>query len=148
MRICAIGLGLSIALTIGCENKSGSTSSGAATITSGGGADTYAKKLVGVWEGKLDFGGKDAPMTVEFKADGSMKISMGGEFESKGTYKVVKEEAKVVTVDTETSNPFADPKGAPKMDKKTMTATFEDANTIVLQHVGDKPDPLKLKRKS
>jgi hypothetical protein len=154
MRICAIALGLGIALTVGCDNKSGSTSSGAvsgspaAPSKGGGGDDGYGKKLVGVWEGKEKFGDKEETMTVEFKSDGSMKMTMGP-FDMKGTYKVVKEEGKTVTIDTEMSiEGFGDAKAPPKTDKKTLTATFEDANTVVLQKVGEKPDPLKLKRKT
>jgi hypothetical protein len=150
MRNCAIALGLGIALMIGCDNKSGSTSSGAvsgsgaAPSKNGGGDDGYGKKLVGVWEGK----DKEETMTVEFKADGGMKISMGP-IELKGTYKVVKEDDKTVTFDAELAfEGFGDPKAPAKADKKTLTATFEDANTIVMQHVGDKPDPRKLKRKT
>lgn len=154
MRICAIALGLGIALTIGCDNKSASTSSGgvsastAAPSKAGGGEDSYGKKLVGAWEGKEKFGDKEEPVSLEFKADGSMKMSMGP-FEMKGTYKVVKEEGKTVTLDTEmTIEGFGDPKAPAKPDKKTLKATFEDANTVVLEKIGEKPDPLKFKRKT
>jgi hypothetical protein len=120
------------------------------TAGCGGG---YGKKLVGTWEGGGDDGtplGKLSAMTVEFKADGGLKVAMGP-IELTGTYKVVKEDGKVLTVDSEMS--FAgfgeikvEGKDKEKTDKKTFTITFEDDDTITMNPT-DKPDPKKLKRK-
>jgi hypothetical protein len=150
-RINAVALAFCIIVAAGCEKSGTSGGSGtvytpSSTSVKGAGDEAYSKKLVGVWEGKEDVGGKDADVTVEFKADGSMKMAMGP-FEMKGTWKVTKEEGKTVTLDTEMTIDLGDPKLPTKSDKKTLTAAFEDANTIVLQKVGEKPDPLKLKRK-
>jgi hypothetical protein len=154
-RLGAVVLGLGMIAVTGCDKNAtsgggGTTSAAGGTDNKGGGGgtDSYGKKLVGVWEGKERFGDKEETMTMEFKADGAMKMVMGP-FEMKGTYKVTKEDGKVVTIDTEMSlEGFGDPKDPPKTDKKTLTATFEDANTMVMQKTGDKPDPLKLKRKT
>jgi hypothetical protein len=151
MRIHAAALGLCIVLAAGCEKSgttggAGSTTTGAPAPAKGGGDDAYSKKLVGIWEGKEKLGDKEEAMTVEFKADGSMKIAMGP-FEMKGTWNVTKEEGKKVTLDTETTLDLGDPKLPAKSDKKTLLATFEDADSMVLEKVGEKPDPLKLKRK-
>ncbi|HKB04323.1 MAG TPA: hypothetical protein VKD90_19015 [Gemmataceae bacterium] len=112
--------------------------------------DTYAKKLVGVWEGTEEGpkGDKPETVTVEFKADHGLKIAMGP-FELEGTWKTIKEEGKTVTVETEvTLAGMPELKDKPKADKKSFNIVFEDANNIVMSKVGDQPDPKKLKRKS
>jgi hypothetical protein len=138
-------LGLGLVFVVGCD-KSGTTSAGGGK----GGDELYSKKLVGVWEGKEEGkgGDKDETITVEFKADGGFKVAMGP-FDLVGTWKLVKEDGKTVTVDTEVTFPgFGDEKAKGKSDKKTLSVVFEDANTVVMSKVGEKPDPLKLKRKS
>src|SRR5262245_36968476 len=112
--------------------------------------DTYAKKLVGGWEGTEEGpkGDKPETVTVEFKADHGLKIAMGP-FELEGTWKTIKEEGKTVTVETEvTLAGMPELKDKPKADKKSFNIVFEDANNIVMSKVGDQPDPKKLKRKS
>src|SRR4051812_34189678 len=116
-RVVGVLFAVAIAAA-GCD-KSGTTGAKPAD-------ETYAKKLVGVWEGTPEGmgGGKDGEkevrIAVEFKADGSVKMAMGP-FESAGTWKVTKEEGKTVTVDTETSDPLAEPgKGPAKSQKKTF----------------------------
>jgi hypothetical protein len=138
-RVAGVLVGVALA-TAGCD-KSSTTGTKPAD-------ETYAKKLIGVWEGSEDFGGKAETITVEFKADNGFRIAMGP-FESTGTWKATKEEGKTVTVDTEGSDPLAEPgKGPNKTEKKTLSIVFEDANTVVMSQVGDKPNPLKLKRKT
>jgi hypothetical protein len=139
-RFAATLLGVAL-LSAGCE-KSATTGPGKP------GDETYAKKLVGVWEGSEDFGGKSETVTIEFKADNTMKIAMGP-IAMVGTWKVVKEEGKTVTIETEVTLDIPELKGkdTPKPDKKTLTATFDDANNITMTQP-DKPDPKKLKRKS
>ena len=113
--------------------------------------ETYGKKLVGVWEGTPEDAPKSLTITVEFKADNGFKMTMGAEkdrFESTGTWKLVKEEGKTLTVETEATYPFQDPKGPKKTEKKTLSVEFEDAETIVISSVEGKQDRLKLKRKS
>jgi hypothetical protein len=112
--------------------------------------ERYSRKLVGVWEGTEEVGKGDKPetVTVEFKADNGLRIAMGP-FEMTGSWKLVKEEGKTVTIDTEvTLAGFPGGKDQQKPDTKTLNIVFEDANTIVMSHVGDKPDPKKLKRKT
>jgi hypothetical protein len=133
-------LGVAV-VSVGCD-KSGSTAGKPAD-------ETYSKKLVGVWEGTEEGAKGDKPETVtfEFKADTGLRVA-AGPIELTGTWKVVKEEGKTLTVDTEMSfPPLGDPKAAPKPDKKTLSVTFEDANTIVVTPT-DKHDPKKLKRKT
>ncbi|HJZ94150.1 MAG TPA: hypothetical protein VKE40_25020 [Gemmataceae bacterium] len=114
-----------------------------ACLSAAGCGESYGKKLVGVWEGKPE--GADAKkemldlkITMEFKADGGLKIALGP-FESTGTYKVTKEDGKTVTLDTEVTS-------AATNKKETLTAVFEDADTVVISRAGDMP--VKLKRKS
>lgn len=152
MRVCAGMLGLCFVLATGCDKSSSSpaggttTTSGAAPNRGGGGEDNYSKKLVGEWEAKEKIEGKEETISFEFKSDGSAKMSMAF-IEMKGTYKVTKEEGKTVTISTEMElEGFGDAKAPPKKDV-VLTATFEDADTMVLQKVGDKPDPRKFKRK-
>lgn len=130
-RIPAVIFCLGLVLTAGC---------------SGG----YGKKLVGTWEGGDDATplGKMGVVTVEFKADGGMKMVVGP-IDITGTYKVVKEDGKVLTVETElTMAGMGDLKmGTKDKDKKqSFTVTFEDDDTITMSPT-DKPDPKKLKRK-
>lgn len=148
-NLVAFGLCL-IAIASGCDKK-GST---VAPVPGGPSAPPkadealYSKKLVGVWEGSEKLGDKSEIVTAEFKADGGFKMSMGP-FEMKGTWRLVKEEGKTVTVSTEAAiEGFGDPKAPPKMDKKTLKAVFEDDNTVVISKEGEKPDPMKFKRKS
>jgi hypothetical protein len=149
-RFTGMLLGVAV-LSAGCD-KSATSGPGKP------GDETYAKKLVGVWEGSPE--GEAAalgPLTAEFKADNGFKFTVGSgkeKLEMPGTWKLVKEEGKTVTVETETENPFAgiggakDAKGPAKTEKKTFSIVFEDPNTIVMSKVGEKPDPVKLKRKS
>ena len=127
-------------LAAGCEKSS--------TTSGKPGDETYAKKLVGVWEGTEEGpkAGKPETVTVEFKADNTMKIAMGP-FEMKGTWKVAKEEGKTVTIDTEVTLDIPELKDKQKADKKTFTVTFDDENNITMTPT-DKADPKKLKRKS
>ena len=106
--------------------------------------DTYSKKLVGTWEAMepAKDGGKAETITIEFKADGNLKLVMGP-FELTGTWKSVKEEGKTLTVETEATLAGFDGKA----QKKTFSVVFEDANTIVMSRTGEKPDPKTLKRK-
>jgi hypothetical protein len=131
-----------VLMSAGCNNSSttGSAAPGK------GGDESYAKKLVGVWEGKEDFGDKSETVTVEFKADNTLKIAMGP-FNVSGTWKLAKEEGKTLTLDTETTlEGFPDAKGKP--DKKAFKIVFQDANTIVMSKMEGKPDEKTLKRKS
>jgi hypothetical protein len=142
-RLAGVFVGVAL-VSAGCD-KSGSTSGPGKPD-----GETYGKKLVGVWEGTEEGAKGDKPetVTVEFKADNGLKIAMGP-FELAGTWKVAKEEGKTVTIDTEvTLAGFPEAKEKPKADRKTFNVVFEDADTIVMSHVGDKPDPKKLKRKS
>jgi hypothetical protein len=108
-------------------------------------AESYAKKLVGVWEGTEDFGGKTEAITLEFKKDGAMTLAMGP-FNLKGTFKVTKEDGKTVLIDSEmTIEGFDDAKGKP--DKKSLKIVFDDADNVTISKVGDKPDPKTFKRK-
>lgn len=148
-NLVAFGLCV-LAFASGCDKKasSGAAVPGGPTAPPKADAALYSKKLIGTWEGSEDIGGKAETITAEFKADGGFKIVMGP-FEMKGTWKLVKEEGKTVTVRTETTiEGFGDPKDPPKMDKKTLKAVFEDDNTVVISKEGEKPDPLKFKRKS
>jgi hypothetical protein len=126
----------------GCD-KSGTTGAKPAD-------ETYAKKLVGVWE-IMDEEMKSAKgeaMTAEFKADGGFQIMMGAQQFATGTWKLVKEEGKTVTVEADIADPFAEPgKGPVKHQTKTFSIVFEDANTAVMSE-GGKPRPGKIKRKS
>jgi hypothetical protein len=143
-RFAGMLLGVAL-LSAGCEKS--------ATTGPGKPADeTYGKKLVGVWEGTPE--GKDdfpGPITFEFKADNSLKMTLGAaekkSFEMTGSWKLVKEEGKTLTLDSEMTSPFDDPKGPKKTQKKTLSVVFDDADTITISEVGEKPNPLKLKRK-
>lgn len=139
-RYCASFVGFALLLAAGCDNKS----------TSGGGGatgDGYGKKLVGVWEGEPD-AKDDKKMdaaSAEFKADGTCKLGEGP-FAMNGKYTVTKEDGKVVSLDIEMPNPFADEKDKDKLEKKSFTATFEDADTVTITPT-DKAAPKKMKRK-
>jgi hypothetical protein len=142
-RFVAVLLGVALG-SAGCD-KSGSSSSGKPAD------ETYGKKLVGVWEDTSEDskGAKGESMTMEFKADGAFKVSMGPVDLITGTWKVAKEEGKTVTVDTEAAFAgFGEIKGQGKTEKKTLSAVFEDANTVVISQTGDKPKTTKFKRKS
>ena len=149
-RASAIAFGIGVILITGCDKK-GSTPSaapGGPSVPPKADAALYSKKLVGNWEATEDIGGKAETITMEFKADGAFKLVMGP-FDIKGTWKLVKEEGKTVTVSTETTfEGFGDPKAPAKANTKTLIAVFEDANTVVISQEGNKPDPKKFKRKS
>ena len=123
-------IGIALVAT-GCDSKGSSAPAGS-------GADGYGAKLVGTWE--EDGAKKDEAVTMEFKADGSCKLVMGP-IDMAGTYKVTKEEGKVVSFDMELKFGGEKDKG-----KQTFTATFDDADTITMTPT-DKPDPKKMKRK-
>jgi hypothetical protein len=111
--------------------------------------NAYAKKLVGTWVYKDDGakGGASIDFTIEFKADGDLKMSVAqGQFEVSGTWKAVKEEGKTVTIEAEMTLQGVGG-GAGARQQKTLSVVFEDADTIVITAVGDKPDPRTLKRK-
>ena len=140
-RVAGVLLGM-VVLSAGCD-KSSTTPPGKP------GDETYGKKLVGVWEGTDPEmkSPKGESMTMEFKADGGFNVSMGADAIITGTWKLVKEEGKTLTIDTEASFVgFGDPKAPAKADKKTLSLVFEDADTIVMSG-GDKPKTEKLKRK-
>jgi hypothetical protein len=140
-RVAGVLLGI-VFLSTGCEKSSTTPPAGKP------GDETYAKKLVGVWEGTEEGpkGDKPETATIEFKADNTMKIA-AGPFEMKGTWKVVKEEGKTVTIDTEMSSPFDEPgKGPAKTKAMSFSIVFDDANNITMTPTY-KNDPKKLKRK-
>ena len=143
VALAAVLIAVGLTAAAGCE-KAGTT-----TASSAKGEEPYGKKLVGVWEGSEELApGKSETVTVEFKADQGFKVAMGP-FDMTGTWKLLKEEGKTVTVETEVTMPaFGEAKGPGKSDKKTFTVAFEDADTVVMTEVGGKPDPKKLKRKS
>lgn len=107
----------------------------------------YDKKLVGRWEATGD--AKDEQkidtITIEFKADGTIEL-VSGPFDLAGTYKVTKEEGKVLSLDVELASPFGGEKDKDKLEKRAFKVTFEDADTMTMTPT-DKPDPKKLKRK-
>ena len=143
-RFAGMLLGVAV-LSAGCE-KSATSGPGKP------GDETYAKKLVGVWEGSEDFGGKAVPFTVEFMADNGLKMSMGlpdgkDPFVLTGTWKLVKEEGKTLTIETELAPNIPEAKQKPEPSKKTMSVTFDDANNITTTQP-DKKETKKLKRKS
>ena len=130
--VLVVGLAL---VAAGCDAKSSS---------SGGGAgQPYGKKLVGRWEGSLDEKGeKPMPVTAEYNADNTFK-GVFGPFAMSGTWKLVKEDGKTVTIETE-----AAPDEMKDMKQKTtLKLVFEDDDTLVMSKDGDRPDPVKMKRK-
>ena len=151
IRMLAVALGLSICLMAGCD-KSGTTGTGSGTgvgtsspAPSKGGDSSYAKKLIGVWEGTEEFDkGKVETVTLEFKGDGGLSMVMGP-FKIKGTYKVTKEDGKTVMMDMETT--FDDPMAPPDKDKKAMKVVFTDDNTIVMSKTEGKAEEKTFKRK-
>jgi hypothetical protein len=153
-RVNLVALGLCIVLAAGCEKSgttggsgTGSAATGAPAPAKGGGDEAYSKKLVGVWEGKEDLGGKEETATMEFKGDGTMSITMGP-FELAGTWKLVKEDGKTLTVDTAlTPKGFPDPKGEGKPDKKSFSIVFDNADTITMSKLEGKSDAKTFKRK-
>jgi hypothetical protein len=138
-KILAVGLAL-VAL-VGCRDTK--TTFAVTVATSGAAAkpsaDFYSKKLVGVWEGTAPKD-PDRKVTLEFKADATLTFTIGGMLVP-GTYRIMKEEGKVVTLVTELK--YADEKES----KTTMKATFDDADSMTMTPV-DKNDPVRLKRKS
>jgi hypothetical protein len=148
-RVGIVALGLLIALTAGCK-KSGSTpggSDGPGAPAKEGGGESYSKKLVGVWEGTEDFGGKAETLTFEFKGDGGLSIATGP-FKMTGTWKLVKEEGKTLTLKTQaTPAGFEDPKGKEKQDEKSFSIVFQDPDTIVMSNLEGKREAKPLKRK-
>ncbi|HKB03181.1 MAG TPA: hypothetical protein VKD90_13225 [Gemmataceae bacterium] len=141
-RVGVVLLGAAIAFAAGCEKSS----------TTGGAGEAYSKKLVGVWEGKEDLGGKEMTVNVEFKDGGGIKITLdaGGKepLEMSGTWKLVKEEGKTLTVETQMALdiPELKEKVPGKTDTKSFTIVFDDENSITMTQVG-KPDAKNLKRK-
>jgi hypothetical protein len=129
----------------GCGKKSSpSTPSGQTSELSGA-------KLVGTWEtepeqvevnGKKV--GKPISMTAEFKENGELKLDVI--FELTGTWKVVKEEGNTFTVDTVVEMPDFKFEST-KKERKTFTITFDGPDAMTMTEVGDKPDPMKFKRK-
>lgn len=143
-------IGIGVFLIAGCDKKDsgGTPAPGASSALPKADAALYSKKLIGTWEATEEVGGKAQTITAEFKSDGGFKIDLGP-FDMKGTWKLVKEEGKTVTISTEaTIDAFGDEKAPPKSIKQTLVAVFEDANTVVISNEGDKPDPKKFKRKS
>jgi hypothetical protein len=128
-------------LSAGCD-KSATTGPGKP------GDETYAKKLVGVWEGTVVKDDKSETFMIEFKADGGFKVA-SGPAELAGTWKVVKEEGNTVIVDTVIGSVGLGELKGPntKSDTKTVSFVFEDANTIVMTHLSVKQEPKTLKRK-
>ncbi len=108
--------------------------------------DGPEKKLVGTWEGLEESkGGKSDTITVEFKADGSIKLAVGP-FEMTGTWKFAKSEDKKTTIDTELKFDGLGGKGGDETQKMSFTIEFKDKDTIVMSPVA-KPDPKEFKRK-
>jgi hypothetical protein len=147
MRASFLTLGLAAALMAGCDKSATTAAAGAGTTAAPGKPPDSgaANKLVGTWESvdEPKKGEPDDKTTVEFKADGGMKIVMGP-FEMTGTWKTAKDEGKTVTIDTDvTMKGF----GEGKSDKKVFKITFDDANTMTMTPT-DKPDPKKFKKKA
>jgi hypothetical protein len=144
----------------GCGKKSSPTTGG-----DNPGPSASAAKLVGTWESEPEQAevngkkvGKPMSMTVEFKANGELKLDVF--FELTGTWKVVKEEGNTLTIDTEVGMPdfkfeSKTEKGKTvekteegvKKERKTFTITFDGPDVITMTDVDDKPQPMKLKRK-
>src|SRR6478752_3344958 len=104
MRASFLTLGLAAALMAGCDKSATTAAAGAGTTAAPGKPPDSgaANKLVGTWESvdEPKKGEPDDKTTVEFKADGGMKIVMGP-FEMTGTWKMAKDEGKTVTIDTD-----------------------------------------------
>jgi|SRR4051812_5583232 len=147
LRANCLALGLAAALMAGCDKSPTTAAGGASTLgASGKPADAGAgKQLVGVWESveEAKKGEPDDKATVEFNADGGLKIAMGP-FEMTGTWKLAKEEGKTLTVDTDVVMKGF---GEGKSDKKSFKIVFDDANTMTMTPT-EKPDPKKFKRKT
>jgi len=144
MRANLLALGLVAALMTGCDKAATTASGGASTTTAPGRpGDTADSKLAGVWESVEEGKKEDDKATAEFKSDGGLSIVMGP-FEMTGTWKLVKEEGKTMTIDTELSiKGFGEPG---KSDKKSFKIVFDDNDTMTMTPT-DKPDPKKFKRK-
>ena len=109
----------------------------------------YRAKLVGGWATDGTAAGEFGPVTIEFRADGMFEMAIGP-IELKGTYKVVKADGRVLTVEADmTDAKIGDLKVDPRDGddrRKMFEVTFDGADTITMDPK-DKPDPLKLKRK-
>jgi len=140
-RFAGVLLGVALVST-GCD-KSGTTPPPGKPQD-----ETYAKKLIGVWEGTDKVFG---PVNVEFKADNGVAMTLGAKdkdpLQMTGTFKVVKEEGKTVTIETEVAPNIPGAKEKLEAKKKTSTVTFDDADNITLTIPGEE-EPKKLKRKS
>jgi hypothetical protein len=143
----------------GCGKKSSSSNSGEQTGGPSG------AKLVGTWETEpeqMEVNGKKVgkpmSMTAEFKENGELKLDVI--FELTGTWKVVKEEGNTLTVDTVVEMPdfkfeattkdgktVEKSEQSTKKERKTFTITFDGPDAMTMTEVGDKPDPMKFKRK-
>lgn len=150
-RFKAALLSAAVLFAAGCD-KSGTELAVRTSSTGSAGraapADEPGKNLVGTWEAtEDDVYDKNGPSrtTVEFKADGRMSFKTGP-VEMNGSWKVAKEEGKVLTVDTEMMVPDSGGKREKNSDKKTFVITFENENTVVMTPTGKK-DPMTLKRK-
>lgn len=151
-----------VASAAGCS-KSPSTPAGAGPgVPSGPG---LSAKLVGAWETepeRVKVDGKDVgdpiTMTFHFKADGGFRAE--GFIPLAGTWKAVKEEGNTLTVLTEVGMPelkfesktengktVQKSEEQVKKEQKTFTITFDGPDAITMTDVGDKPQPMKLKRK-
>jgi hypothetical protein len=139
----------------GCDKK--------ASPTSGG--QTSGAKLVGTWETEPEQAevngkkvGKPMSMTAEFKENGELKLDVI--FELKGTWKAVKEEGNTLTIDTEVEMPdfkfeattkdgktVEKSQESTKKERKTFTITFDGPDAMTMADTGDKPLPMKFKRK-
>jgi hypothetical protein len=109
----------------------------------------YSKKLVGTWLYKDDKanGALITDITFEFKSDGGLKVSVTQVGVTlNGSWKTVKENGKTLTVDIEmTQEGLVGAGGGPQ--KRTLSVTFEDIDTVVVSAVGEKEEPRTLRRK-
>ncbi len=144
------GMGLlatALIVGAGCDksatSSSGSNGGGGGTADPKAIADAFAKRLHGTWESTGD---KKDEGTLEFKADGNMKMSMGP-LEMAGTWKVTKAEGKTGTVETELK-PEGDFEKLGKKEpmKIVLAIDFDDMDTMTATPT-DKKDPKNFKRK-
>jgi hypothetical protein len=160
--VSLVALALAAVLaSAGCGKKSSPSPSTSDGQTSG----PSGAKLVGTWQtepeqvevnGKKV--GKPMSMTAEFKENGELKLDVI--FELTGTWKAVKEEGNTLTIDTEVGMPdfkfeqttkdgktVQKSEESVKKERKTFTITFDGPDAMTMTDVGDKPDPMKFKRK-
>lgn len=163
VRLIAVVAALVIA---GCGKKSSSSPDAQGSAPSGAkGAGSSGAKLVGTWESEpeqVEINGKKVgepkSMTVEFKENGEWKMDVF--FEPAGTWKAVKEEGNMLTIDTEVEAPdfkfestTKDGKTVEKSEKstkkerKTFTIAFDGPDAMTMTDVDEKPLPMKFKRK-